>query len=431
MDMSFGVNFNINSLQDVDVLVAGGGPAGIGAGLAATRAGARTMIVERWGFLGGLATAGLFTTLPVDRGMGKQDYSGLLSEILERLRNCDAVEMNTAATDMLYNDDVLKGILVKMAAEAGLCVLYHSYVTGALVKNGQMHGVTIVNKRGETTILAKVVIDCTGDGDVAVSAGAPYEDCPVVPLPKISLFFRLGGVESKILKRRQELAEVCNRVKSYESYSRLEYKPFIVFAPALRPHEKSTIVGSAAIFGFNGLDPFDLSECERLLRQYILDCLLELRKALPEFGDAYLAATPPAISVESTRRIIGEYILTADDVRQCRFFHDTIAVSSPKGIHATYFKALTPDKRRGHGIPYRTLLPLKVENLLLAGRCFSSTHDAHDGHPYIPTCVLMGQAAGTAAAMAVQKDCSPRVLDPSNIRSELRKQGVYLGQDAT
>lgn len=415
------------SYQDLDVLVLGGGPAGTGAGLAAARLGAKTLLVERWGFLGGLATGGFFTTLPVDRGMGRQDYSGLMGEILEELRELEALDdsLTLVKTEILYNDDVLKSVLARKAAEEGLNVLYQCRATEAVVEDGAVRGVIVETKKGRIKIGARTIVDCTGDADISASAGAPFELCPVDPSPKISLFFRLGGAESA-LDRKKDLQEICSRVSGEKPYSNLEHRPFIVFLNPLRPGEPCTITGSAAIFGYDGLDPVDLSESESILRRYVLDCLVQIKRELPVMSQAYLAATPPAISVEATRRIIGEYVLTGDDVKSGTIFDDTIALSSSKGIHAAHFRALPPEQRKQHGIPYRSLIPQKIDGLLVAGRCFSSTHDAHDGHPYIPTCLLMGQGAGTAAALAAREGKQPRDLDPDAIRLRLKEQGVNL-----
>jgi hypothetical protein len=419
---------NLPGSGDLDVLVVGGGPAGIGAGLAAARTGAKTLLVERWGFLGGLATGGFFTTLPVDRGMGAQDYSGLMGEILADLRALEALDdsQELVKTEILYNDDVLKSVLARKAAEDGLTVLTQCRASGAIVEGEGVSGVIVETKKGRFEIPSRVTIDCTGDADIAVSAGAAFEGCPVEPLPKISLFFRLGEGAAG-LDKKKDLQDICVSVSGEAPYGRLEHRPFMAFSNLRRPGDNDSLTGSAAIFGYDGLEPLDLAESEAILRRYILDCLIRIKEEIPDMHRAYLAATPPAVSVEATRRVIGEYVLSGEDVKNGAIFDDTIALSSSKGIHAAYFKALPPEQRRQHGIPYRSLIPQKVDGLLVAGRCFSSTHEAHDGHPYIPTCLLMGQGAGTAAALAARERKQPRDIDPKAIQARLKEQGVNLG----
>ncbi len=417
-------------LEDIDVLVAGGGPAGVGAGLAAARAGAKTLVIERWGILGGLATAGLFPTWPIDRGMGKQDYSGLLKEILARLREHDALDTTRQVmnTELLYNEEVLKSVLVQMAEEANLHVLYQSLITRALVDDNRVEGVVVENKAGRREIRAKMIIDCTGDGDVAASAGVPFNTSPDTPWPKLSILYRIRNVNWQDIEDPGQIRSICNSIHTRAEYSELRRKPSILgFMPSLRPHDLGAITGYAVIFGFDGVDPFGLSNAETLLRRFILDSHVELKQKHPAFRDSFVDCTSPTVSVEATRRIVGEYSLTASDVINCHFPEDTIAISTPKGAHRKHFQDVPEADRRGHGIPYRTLVPVQREGLLVAGRCFSSEYDAHEGHPYIPTCVLMGQAAGTAAAMALQQGCRARDLSSQDLRSQLVEQDVCLG----
>lgn len=412
-------------VSEHEVIVAGGGTAGIVAAVAAARNGADTVLIERYGFLGGTMTAGLVNPFMTFHAGGKQIIKGIFQEIIDRLKDLDGYDEATKA----FDTEAMKLVADRMVKEAGVKLLLHTYITDVLVtRKGSVRGVEVHNKSGRQVLLGKVTVDATGDGDVAVMAGAPYEkgrleDGLTQPM---TLNFRVGGVDAKRMPPREEINRLFEEAKAKGEVS--IPRENVLFFPTTRKgeiHFNTTRVVKA-----DGTKAEDLTYAEIEGRRQMVELMDFLRRRVPGFENAYLLMSGVQIGVRETRRIIGEYILTGDDIVKARKFEDAIARGSyPIDIHSptgegTTIRRLPPGEY--YDIPYRCLVPKKIDNLLVAGRCISSTHEAQAAIRVIPIVVAIGQAAGTAAALSVKFDVPPRELDVHLLQRTLREQGAVL-----
>jgi len=365
---------NTPVLEEVDVAIVGGGPAGVAAALASSRNGVETLLIERCGHLGGMATGGIVILLGPFSDGKRQVIGGIPLEIIRRLEEEDWAIWEEALPGYVTVDpEGLKHTTNVMLEEAGARILMHSFAVDAIIEGNTVKGVILESKAGRQAVLAKVVVDASGDGDIAASAGAPYEE-KMHPWG-ISLDHRIGGVDLEKTKEFQ------------------------------REHLRNV----------NALDPRDLTRVEIDARKRIFAAIRFYRENLPGFEKAYLVDTAPQMGVRETRRIMGEYVLTKEDIMSGRSFDDTIMCGSTE----------TRPKVR-YEVPYRCLIPRRVENLLVAGRCISCTHEALESVRVIPPCMAMGQAAGDAAALSIEKKVTPRSLNPKEVQKLLREQNAIL-----
>jgi hypothetical protein len=435
----------------VDVVVCGGGPAGVGAALASARSGANTLVVEHYGCLGGCATSGLLNRLGPYHDQEKMIVGGIPFEVLERLVKLDAaimphpgpwggVDGPNADYWAPFDPETLKFLLDTMAEEAGVSVLFDTRVVGAMVTAGQVQGVLLESKSGREAVLAKVVIDATGDGDVAASAGAPYEqgrpgDGLTQPIGLFSKVHNLDRDETACFldEHRAEILDQADR--------RGETVPRPIVAGygagsdnLLRSDE--TYYNADHVHGADATNVAEISRAWVEARRQIWQSYSFARRNLRGYEGAYIAATGAMLGVRESRRVLGEYVLTGEDVLASRKFPDAIgryacyidvhAVGRP-GQESTYNRK-SPEAGTSYDIPYRCLVPREVENLLVVGRCFSATHEGLASARMMPCCMVMGQAAGTAAAMAASQGTPPRRLDVAALRETLFAQGVSLNR---
>jgi len=404
-------------VADVDVLVCGGGVAGVAAAVCAARNGASTMLVERYGFLGGMATAGLvITTPPLTNGINVE----ISNKLVERnvYRRClnpgeDPAQANLTA----FDPEILKYCLQTMLLEERVRLLLHTYIAQAVVEDGAVKGVVIESKAGRQAILARMVIDATGDGDVAWFANAPYEMAET-PLP-LTLMFNMVDVDIKKalgqIRHWGNFREVVGEaVKKGELSYDLELQPAkwapgVYAANLCYPDEINVWTGN--LYGKSALDPDDLTEAETISREHAMRLVGFLRKAVRGFESSRIEYTATQVGIRETRRILGAISPSLDEVKNNRF-HDTVA------------KPYADTEMR---VPYRSLVPQRVENLLVAGRCISAQQDAMVPLRLIPVCLVTGQAAGTAAALAVKENVAPRQLDVALLQRTLASQGMELG----
>ena len=427
---------------ETDVLVVGGGPAGVGAAIAAARNGAKTLLIERYGHLGGLATGGLvLCIMPMSDGTKEQQIAGLCQEIIDRLDTVGGavhpkkedlgstnqnlinywrhypftVIQGNIRMSVQTDPEMLKCILNDMIEEAGVVLLLHAYGCRSIVDCGVVKGIVFESKSGRQTIKAKVVVDCTGDGDIFASAGAEYDDeiNPELRSSKLALVFRIGNID---VKKYLEFKDFRSE-RYFELMKELE--ALGGFTMALRTWRDDVLWFNNFIGDLDGLNIEDLTRVEINARKSMLITYNFFKNNIPGFESCYLMDTASQIGVRSSRRLIGEYILTRNDINSGILFHDTIAVCP------AFQQGKSLENLHMH-IPYRSLIPREIENLLVAGRCFSSDQVANDILSPIQFCIAMGQAAGTAAALSVENNVVPRKIDYHLLKNRLITQNVFL-----
>jgi hypothetical protein len=446
---------------EADVLVVGGGPAGLGAALGAANAGARVVLAERYGFLGGNATAALVmplmsfhtqrqrnkkaggaSLLPTDHGPGKPVVRGVIATLLERLVQANGAIPPSLQTGYVvpFDPEIFKLVSLDLLHEAGVNFLFHAFASDFLDENGS-GGVVFETKSGPVVIRARVIIDCTGDGDIAARAGAPYEigredDGLVQPM---TLMFRMVEFQREAFKKyvKEHPDQWRNvhglwdlvQVATARGELKLPREDILFFAT---PHDREVSVNSTRITKVLGIDVWDLSYAEWEGRRQLRQIAAFLRRYVPGFDHAYVAQSGVNVGVRETRRFIGDYQLTAGDILQARKFPDVIARSTyPVDIHnpegtGTLLKRIPPGE--AYDIPLRCLLPQKVKRVIVAGRCISGTHEAHSSYRVMPVSMATGQAAGVCAALAVRYGKLPRSVPVADVQSELIRQGADLGE---
>jgi FAD dependent oxidoreductase len=396
-------------VKSSDIIVAGGGPAGVAAAIAAARQGANTILLEKHGFLGGMGTAALVNPFMSYFSGRTQLVKGIFQEVIEQLENAGA--FGGVGHSWSFDPEVYKFVLNELCLEAGVHLQFHTFVVDAITENGKITGLITESKSGRQIMEANIYIDCTGDGDLAARAGAEYQigretDGACQPM---SIMFKMGGVK--------------NRRKAWEypvNDKRLPQGRVLFFK---MPREGEVMVNMTRIVNVDGTNVEDLTRAEIEGRKQVMEIVEYMKENVEGFEDAYLIMTGPQIGVRESRRIMGEYVLTADDVLHCRKFEDAIAhcsymidIHNPTGAGTE--KVILP-KGQWYDIPYRCLLPKGFDNLLVAGRCISSTHEAHSSLRIQPTCYALGQAAGTAGAIAVKANISPKKVNISELQEKL------------
>jgi hypothetical protein len=416
------------AVADVDVLVVGGGPAGVGAALAAGRQGARTLLVERHGMLGGMWTAGMVNPFFEFRRKG-----WIVAELIERLQTEGAWRPHPHRATFDY--ETMVRLLETMMAEAGVDFWYHVLMTDTIVEDGVVRGALLESKAGREAVLARVVVDCTGDGDVAARAGVPYEmgrlqDGLVQPM---TLMFEVdgtgdyeqrSGTYDRMLKAIQE-----NDLGVELPFGRVSNAPAII----LLPHPGTAIVQATHVYRLNPLDPRELTRGIVAARVQARD-LTRVLACLPGLGDVRLVHTAPTIGVRESRRIRGLYRLTLEDAQAGRRFEDSVTFCAfPVDVHEPAPGAGIPSgdmtPMKPYEVPYRCLLPDGVGNLLVAGRCISGSHEAHASYRVTGTCMAMGQAAGLAAAWSAAENRPPAALPGAELHAALREKGAGMLDD--
>jgi len=405
--------------KDYDVIIVGGGPGGFSAAVAAAKRGVSTLLVERYGFLGGMATAGLVNPFMSYKLKDKN----LTTEVFNELIECLEKEGALAEDECTFDDELMKIILDQMMHVHGVDVLLHSLFVGLECSKGKIGTIHLEGKSGRISLDAKIFVDATGDGDVAAKAGAEVEvgrpeDGLCQPL---SLCFRIGGISGapRISELRKELTEIFLKAKASGKIKQVREDVLIwsTLVPHIYHFNTTRIVKKCAI------DTFQLSDAEIEGRRQTMELFRLFKKHSPRFKDAYLIKMASQIGVRETRRIMSEYVLTETDVLQARKFDDGIARSNyPIDIHnpagtGTILKSVPAGDY--YEIPYRCLVPKGVDNLLIGSRCISSTHEAHSSLRVMPVVSGIGEAAGVAAAKAVQSSTLPRNIDGSKLKQEI------------
>jgi hypothetical protein len=436
----------IKVVRECDVVVVGGGPGGFGAALAAARNGADTVLIERYGHLGGMASGGLVTIVPNMTGFnGEQYINGICGEWIDKLDAKEAtgypakelgskdrdrvrywlekghffVRQGTLVKSVFIDAEVCKYVLNDMFEEAGLKTYLHSWGTAAIMEKNEVQGIVFESKSGRQAILARTVIDATGDGDLLPSSGAEFEEYidSKLRIKNLSMSYWIANVnlakaeefKKTNFQKYAELTSECGKLGGYNSFlkSNLKDQESVVWVHNKMPVSSQTNVEELTRTEFEGRKKM------RIMHDFF-------KKNIPGFEHSFIIISDPQLGTRGARRVLGEIKLTARDMDEDKVWEDTIAVF--------------PDLDRGQAsekhplmnIPYRCMVPRKVENLLVACRAFSSDDVFNNYFNLIPHCVALGQAAGAAAALAVKEGVKPRKVNYAALQHLLSRQGVTL-----
>ncbi len=418
----------MKALINTEVLVVGGGPAGIGAALASAKRGAQTLFIERHAFFGGIAsfTVGMCINQMRPGGTSRSAVHELLIEKLEAYGEKAVAfsDENILKHALFCNVEYLKVAILDALDEVGCRYLVHTRCVDSLVENNRIVGVVVATKNGLAEIRAERVVDCTGDADATFFAGAetmkdetgsPMTLCFDVTNVDMEEAFRLGS-------DRERMAEMGKKAK--EKY------PLIPDQWRLRRFPSSTCffinhAGTRVLGPIDATDPEQLSRAECTSRRQVL----QMVDAMREFGgealkDIEIITTGPQLGIRETRRLKGVYVLSEEDSLSGRSFEDGIAWRS--GVLDIGFVRTEPMPT--HDVPYRSILPEKLDGLLVGGRCISTDHPAASAGKSMGNCMATGHAAGLASALSLEAKCMPRELDVSKLRDALRQDGVDLDQ---
>ncbi len=409
--------------DEVDVLVVGAGPAGIGAAVGAARTGARTLLVEKHGCVGGMLTAGSVLNMRTFNDGRRQVIGGVGAELVERIRAAGGTE-NTVETGPLVRHDpeITKFVAQELVLSSGARLLLHTFVAGAVLVGQDLRGIIVENKDGRVAILAAVTVDATGDGDVICRAGAAFEKA-VEDLQPMTLAFVIGGVRSWPRVLPPEVREKIERAIAEDEFPTTR-------PPALFPllHEGYMYANATRIPG-DCTRAADLTNGEVEGRRQAFALLEWLRENAPGYETAHIVSSGAQVGLRESRRLVGCSTLSRDDVFSREERADTVArgayaidIHSPgKGTEMVWL-----EPGMSYCIPYGCLVPKVVNGLLAAGRCLSASHDALGSARAIATCTATGHAAGVAAALSAAKHCQPRDLNVQELREVLLAQGAIL-----
>lgn len=450
-------------LGNTDVIVVGGGPAGVCAAIAAARNGARTLIVEQGNCLGGMATRGLVAPFMTcyDTTGEVMVIKGLFAEIVDRMVELGgAIHPSvvragtpfsawiTAGHDHLtpFDPEILKYVLDVMCDEAGVKVMYHTTLVDAIVKGNTLKGIRVLNREGLGTIGAKVAIDATGDGDLAARAGAPcsFGNPELGKIQPATLFFHINNVDSPRLIKDVEAHLHEFRKVNGVSYRALHWRVEEAEAAGEWDIPRKSVniyrgvredewaVNCTRISNVDATSTESLSAAEKEGRRQVQEMMNFFHKYVPGCENATIKSSASTMGIRESRHVLGEYVLAAEDLLQGVVPDDSILLASNSvdvhgrnGANTTEYK--TVENGQWYGLPLRCLVPRDIDGLLVAGRAISATSDAAGAVRVMPPCMAMGHAAGITAAIAALGLTLPRNVDAAEVRSRLRNEGAFLG----
>ena len=451
----------MNLQKSYDVIVVGGGVTGFVAATAASRNGAKTLLIERDGALGGTMTNAMVGPMMTFHSVNEQLIKGLAQEVVDWLVAIQAspghIIDNTGYVKTVtpFDNEALKLVAQRMVLESGADILLNTWVQDVIMEENTLRGVVVFNKGGTEKLFGRVLIDASGDADIAFRSGAPWvmgRDIDQCVQP-VSLMFKVGPIHIQAIKdhitnhaddfnmtpegiqalKGQTHIAVNGFIKklqqSIKSGELPLHRDHVLFFSANDPNE--AVINMSRIAVVDPLNTWEMTKAELLGREQMFVLMAFLQKYIPGFEKAHILAAGNRVGVRETRRIIGEYILTGEDVLNGKHFPDAVMRNAyPIDIHPPTVGETNQDLFLKYGeyyeIPYRCLVPLKVEQLLVAGRCISATHEAQGSTRTSPACMALGQAAGTAAALSVREETNPRNLQSEKLQQTLRDQGVYI-----
>jgi hypothetical protein len=398
--------------KTADVLIIGGGPAGTAAAIAAARCGAKTVLVEQFGYLGGTATASLMACINGFRNQvdpeTTQVVRGIAEEMVLELKRLNGLgkspypqksyptEPGKLEYSYAIDTEKFKFVIMKLCRDSGVEMMFHTYFCDTILEKNGLRALVIENKSGRQALTGTIVIDASGDGDVAARAHVPFWQTEHEEANRLgdSIMYRIG-----FGAKRPEGVFACD-------------------------FGSNAVVWGPAAGNINALNADELSKAEVTTRLKIYEDFSDKQKKSPELADACVLETPPLIGIRQTRFIEGEYKLTAEDAIQGRRFDDVIAISPCPII--SYYGYRRYLEHEGYDVPYRCLLPKKIDNLLIAGRCISSEQQPYESHRAMVPMMAIGQAAGTAAALCVKQNVKPHDLDVKILQKELVRQNAVV-----
>jgi len=458
--------------QDYDVVVCGGGPSGFVAAVAAARSGAKTLLIERYGFLGGMPTSAWLGPISPFHFGDERVIEGIPQEFVERMVASGGSTGHLRTTNphgsgaylCFYDREHYKWNALQMLEEAGATVLLHSFVSGAEVTDGRVTGVHVTNKSGTTTIHSTVVVDATGDGDIAARAGAEFTVGNGGELAQPgTMMFDMADVDTDRLKEYMdshlEDFEWASELVALSPYSpRLQQKHFVgqgfldLVAQGMADDElylgRDSILflttvhpgvvhfNSTRIAGIDGTDAESLTRGEIDARKQVMSLSRFLIAHVPGFENAYLAGTGTQVGIRETRHILGEYVITGEDVLHGRKFDDVVVrgyfpvdIHNPTGKAGYQGGGVWSDPEDSYDIPMRTLIPRTIDGLVMAGRAISATHEAHGSLRTQGGAMGIGHAAGVLAARAALRGGVARDVPYPEVAEVLLEQGASLRRD--
>ncbi|MBR0753096.1 FAD-dependent oxidoreductase [Bradyrhizobium jicamae] len=429
---------------EYEVAVLGGGPAGIAAAVAAARAGRRTLLIERYGFLGGMGTAAGVTNFCGLHanvfGEMHRVVQGIASDLLDRIDRLGGLNTPHLILGKIfaqaYDTAAYKIAADDLLASQKVDILFHALGAGVVMDGARISALLVETKAGRQAVLSDIFIDCSGDGDLAVWAGAPYEvgdNKGGMLYP--SMMLRLNGIDParagdawRTIPALMEQAEAAGthtfpRKSAIVRPQKSQIEWRVNFTQLKRED------GGA----ISGIDPGEMTRGEIEGRRQALQAF-EFLRTVPGFEKSYIVDLPPQLGIRETRRVIGGYMLSGEDVLGCASFDDSIGVNGwPKESHVAgdvvFEFPPIPSSRGFNELPYRMLVAERVDNLLVAGRCASMTHEGQSAARVSGACFVMGEAAGTAAALALKGNTIPRDISVEKLQQQLTEQGAFIGRD--
>ncbi len=432
-------------IAEAAVVVLGGGPAGIAAATAAARAGATTLLVERYGFLDGMGTAagvtnfcGLFANV---HGDIRRVVHGVADDLLARIAALDG--LNEAHTifgktkAQAYDMAAYKCAADDMLLASGASLLFHALAAGATMKSTALIDTLLVEtKSGRGAIRGRMFIDASGDGDLAAWAGAPFKKGDANGhLLYPTLMFRVNNVDAeKAVNAIRDIPQLMQEAQAKGDFNFPRMGAIV--RPMKNPTEwraNITQISNAAGQAMDGTDAAQFSAGEIEGRRQVRDYARFLRARVPGFENSYVLDIATQVGIRETRRVMGDYALSGDDVTGCADFADSIGVNGwplERHVAGNVAWGWQPEGSRGFNqLPYRMIVPQRIDNLFVAGRCASMTQEGQSAARVSGACFVMGEAAGSAAAMALASRTTPRQLDIAALQSALTHNGAWLGAD--